>query len=55
MTVLSNLYAEKIYAEHPIATWHLDDSADYISLISDVARAGLFTGYVKTGLFTNAV
>lgn len=29
----SNLYAEKIYAEHPMAFWALDDKADYISLI----------------------
>ena len=45
MTVLSNLYAEKLYSEHPIAIWHLDDNADYISLISDAVRADLFTGY----------
>jgi hypothetical protein len=34
----SNLYAEKIYAEHPMAFWALDDKADYISLISDSQR-----------------
>jgi hypothetical protein len=34
----SNLYAEKIYAEHPIVFWALDDKADYISLISDNER-----------------
>jgi hypothetical protein len=34
----SNLYAEKIYAEHPMAFWALDDKADYISLIADVSR-----------------
>ena len=34
----SNLYAEKIYAEHPIALWSLDDKADYISLISEPQR-----------------
>lgn len=34
----SNLYAEKIYAEHPIAFWALDDKADYISLLSDGSR-----------------
>lgn len=32
MTISSNLYAEKILAEHPIALWTLDDDADYISL-----------------------
>ena len=31
----SNLYAEKIFSEHPIAMWALDDQVDYVSLISD--------------------
>lgn len=34
----SNLYAEKIYAEHPMAFWALDDKADYISLIEEPQR-----------------
>jgi hypothetical protein len=34
----SNLYAEKIFSEHPIAMWALDDQADYISLISNAKR-----------------
>jgi hypothetical protein len=34
----SNLYAEKIFSEHPIAMWALDDQADYLSLISDPKR-----------------
>jgi len=34
----SNLYAEKIFSEHPIAMWALDDKVDYISLISDNKR-----------------
>lgn len=34
----SNLYAEKIYAEHPIGLWPLDDSLDYLSLFSDAQR-----------------
>lgn len=34
----SNLYAEKIYSEHPIALWALDDKADYISLIDESDR-----------------
>jgi len=54
MTVLSNLYAEKVYSEHPIAIWHLDDNADYISLISNTVRADLFTGY-EDWTVTNAV
>jgi hypothetical protein len=34
----SNLYAEKIFAEHPIALWALDDRAEYASLISEAER-----------------
>ena len=34
----SNLYAEKIYAEHPMAFWALDDKADYVSLIDENQR-----------------
>jgi hypothetical protein len=29
----SNLYAEKVFAEHPTGLWALDDKADYISII----------------------
>ena len=28
----SNLYAEKIFSEHPLALWALDQTVDYISL-----------------------
>lgn len=34
----SNLYAEKIFSEHPISLWSLDDTANYISLISEGSR-----------------
>lgn len=34
----SNLYAEKVFAEHPTALWALDEKLDYISLISNVER-----------------
>jgi hypothetical protein len=34
----SNLYAEKIYAEHPLVLWALDDKLDYVSLISEAQR-----------------
>ena len=34
----SNLYAEKIFSEHPLVLWALDDKADYISLISESQR-----------------
>ncbi len=38
MTSPSNLYAEKVFAEHPLALWTLDDQADYLSLISEANR-----------------
>jgi hypothetical protein len=38
MTNPSNLYAEKIFSEHPVALWALDEPADYISLIDDTFR-----------------
>lgn len=38
MTTPSNLYAEKVFSEHPIALWALDDVANYISLISEADR-----------------
>jgi len=44
----SNLYAEKIFAEHPIALWALDGSVDYINLIDtdyqDIGESWLVTG-----------
>jgi len=44
----SNLYAEKIYAEHPLVLWALDDKADYISLISESQR-DITNDWTKTG------
>ena len=38
MSSPSNLYAEKIYSEHPTLLWALDDQCDYISLISEDQR-----------------
>jgi hypothetical protein len=38
MSVKSNLYAEKIFAEHPTGLWALDDNVDYLSLISSTQR-----------------
>lgn len=35
----SNLYAEKVFAEHPLALWSLDESVDYKSLITEAERA----------------
>jgi len=34
----SNLYAEKVFSEHPTGLWALDDSADYISFLSESQR-----------------
>jgi len=47
MSTSSNLYAEKIYAEHPTALWALDDKADYISLIDEADRD--LTSWTVTG------
>jgi hypothetical protein len=44
----SNLYAEKIFSEHPIAMWALDDKADYVSLIPDNKR-NVFSWTVSGG------
>jgi hypothetical protein len=38
MTSVSNLYAAKLYSEHPIAVWPLDDDVSYISLINNQQR-----------------
>lgn len=38
MTTLSNLYAEKVFAEHPIALWALDDQVDYVSIVNETNR-----------------
>jgi hypothetical protein len=34
----SNLYAEKIYSEHPLVLWALDDKLDYVGLVSESQR-----------------
>ena len=34
----SNIYADKVYSEHPLALWSLDDKVDYLSLISESQR-----------------
>lgn len=33
MTTPSNLYAEKIFAEHPLSLWALDENVDYFSYV----------------------
>lgn len=34
----SNLYAEKVFAEHPLALWALDENVDYLSRFSNDNR-----------------
>jgi hypothetical protein len=38
MTIASNLYATKVFSEHPIALYALDDDVSYLSLISNDER-----------------
>ena len=38
MSTPSNLYAEKVFAEHPLSLWALDDKLDYLSLITESQR-----------------
>lgn len=40
----SNLYASKIYSEHPIRMWSLDDALDYLDLIGDTKRSMDYSG-----------
>ncbi len=34
MSIPSNLYAEKVFGEHPLALWPLDEDIDYIQFLS---------------------
>lgn len=47
MTVAPNQYATKVFADHPIAMWSLDEEAFYLSLINDNNR--LLTTWTLTG------
>lgn len=38
MPVSSNQYASKVFSEHPLVCWPLDDDVSYISMITDVKR-----------------
>jgi hypothetical protein len=38
MSIASNLYAEKVFAQQPTVLWSLDDKADYVSQISEIQR-----------------
>jgi hypothetical protein len=52
MPIQTNLYADKILSEHPLAVWSLDDTSDYISLISEPFRQ-LSTWTVTNGTVSN--
>ena len=57
MTVVSNLYAAKLYSEHPVAIWPLDDDASYVSLITNQQRLfeadAPYSGWTITNGTTN--
>lgn len=36
--MISNAYAEKVFSEHPLVLFPLDDSVDYLSLITETQR-----------------
>lgn len=40
MTTTSNLYAEKIYSEHPVVLWALDEKLDYRNFVTDTVTIG---------------
>jgi len=48
----SNLYAEKIFSEHPLVLWALDDKADYVSLITEAQR-NIESQWTVTGATVN--
>ena len=52
MSSPSNLYAEKVFAEHPTVLWALDDKADYISLISEQQRS-VYSWEISGGTASN--
>ena len=43
MSKPSNLYAEKIYSEQPLALWSLDEDVDYIPLAQDFSDLSTWT------------
>ena len=50
MSIAANKYANKVFSEHPIAMWTLDEEAYYISLINDNNRK--FSTWTGTGFTT---
>ena len=58
MSIAANQYANKVFAEHPISMWSLDEQAYYISLIDDDDRRftnWTGTGFTKTNYTSNPI
>jgi len=57
MSITSNLYAEKVFAEHPTGLWSLDETLDYVSLISedqrDIQNEWTYSGAIVTEYVQN--
>lgn len=51
MSISGNFYADKVYSEHPIALWPLDEQVYYLSLIDDNDR--LFSNWTLTNATSN--
>lgn len=54
MSIPSNLYAQKVFGEHPLAIWPLDEKADYASMLSvanlDIDSSWTVKAYSPTGV-----
>ena len=48
MPTASNLYAEKVFAEHPLVLWALDDKADFVNLLT-LAEQDFTSNWTATG------
>lgn len=55
MTVASNLYASKVFSEHPIVSWPLDDEISYISLITEAQRSFANWSEVNNATYSDVV
>lgn len=53
MSNSSNLYAEKIYSEHPTVLWALDDQCDYISFLDESSRNVFSSWSVTSGTLSS--
>jgi hypothetical protein len=52
LTNPSNLYAEKIFAEHPLGLWTLDEKCDYLSMILDESWRDMSSSWASTPVST---